>query len=56
MISNNQITVVDIFFSQGYSPQQDGPLVFTFVNVAANIESNSQYGTFKIELYDNNVL
>lgn len=53
LIVQNQIQIESVFQLGGYNPAKDGPIAFSMRNPIANTESNSLYGLFKVEIFDN---
>lgn len=53
-IYGNQVQIQQPFYSIGYYPVQDGTLIFTLKNIIINGETNSAFGTFRVEINDNN--
>jgi hypothetical protein len=52
LIETTQVQVLQPFYSQGYASALDGAMVFTLKDIVINNESNSPYGTFKIDIFD----
>jgi hypothetical protein len=51
-VIGNYVQISQPFSSIGYSPLQDGSLMFSLNNIIVNSESNSPYGEFRVDIFD----